>query len=51
MLSNPESRKKYDEYGKDWKHSEQFEQQKKQLELKAGDQSAPVGIGSDPEPP
>ncbi|MBK6834708.1 MAG: J domain-containing protein [Bacteroidetes bacterium] len=30
VLSNPESRKKYDEYGKDWKHSEQFEQQKKQ---------------------
>lgn len=28
-----------------------LEQQKKQLELKAGDQSAPVGIGSDPEPP
>ncbi len=30
VLSNPDSRKKYDEYGKDWKHAEQFEQQKKQ---------------------
>jgi len=30
VLSNPESRKKYDEYGKDWKHPEQFDQQKKQ---------------------
>jgi len=30
VLSNPDSRKKYDEYGKDWKHAEQFEQQKQQ---------------------
>lgn len=30
VLSNPENRKKYDEYGKDWKHAEQFEQQKQQ---------------------
>ena len=26
VLSDPEKRKKYDEYGKDWKHAEQFEQ-------------------------
>ncbi len=26
VLSNPENRKKYDAYGKDWKHAEQFEQ-------------------------
>ncbi|MBS1947565.1 MAG: J domain-containing protein [Bacteroidetes bacterium] len=25
VLSDPEKRKKYDEYGKDWKHAEQFE--------------------------
>lgn len=25
VLSNPENRKKYDQYGKDWKHAEQFE--------------------------
>jgi len=30
VLSDPENRKKYDEYGSDWKHSEQFEAQKKQ---------------------
>jgi len=26
VLSNPESRKKYDKYGKDWEHAEAFEQ-------------------------
>ena len=30
VLSDPENRKKYDEYGKDWKHAEQFEQAKQQ---------------------
>ncbi len=30
VLSDPEKRKKYDSYGKDWKHSEQFEQAKQQ---------------------
>ena len=30
VLSNVENRKKYDEYGKDWKHADQFEQAKKQ---------------------
>lgn len=29
-MSDPENRKKYDAYGKDWKHSEQFEQAKHQ---------------------
>jgi curved DNA-binding protein len=28
VLSDAEKRKKYDEYGKDWKHAEQFEQAK-----------------------
>ena len=28
VLSDPEKRKKYDLYGKDWQHAEQFEQQK-----------------------
>ncbi len=28
VLSDPEKRKKYDQYGKDWKHAEQFEKQK-----------------------
>ncbi len=26
VLSDPEKRKKYDKYGKDWEHAEQFEQ-------------------------
>ena len=29
VLSDPEKRKKYDQYGKDWQHAEQFEHQKK----------------------
>jgi curved DNA-binding protein len=28
VLSDPEKRKKYDKYGKDWQHSEQFEKQR-----------------------
>ena len=27
VLSNPENRKKYDEYGENWKHSEEYERQ------------------------
>ncbi|MFV0590018.1 MAG: DnaJ C-terminal domain-containing protein [Draconibacterium sp.] len=30
VLSDPEKRKKYDEYGKDWKHADAFEEAKKQ---------------------
>ena len=30
VLSHPENRKKYDEYGKDWKHAEDFEKAKQQ---------------------
>ncbi|GMN11712.1 J domain-containing protein [Croceitalea sp. MTPC9] len=29
VLSDPEKRKKYDEYGKDWQHAEEFEKQKR----------------------
>ena len=29
-LSDPDKQKKYDQYGADWKHAEQFEQAKKQ---------------------
>lgn len=28
VLSDPEKRKKYDQYGKDWQHAEQFDQQR-----------------------
>ncbi|MDB5226092.1 MAG: molecular chaperone DnaJ [Bacteroidota bacterium] len=30
VLSDPEKRKKYDKYGKDWKHAEEFEKQQSQ---------------------
>ncbi|HKP31720.1 MAG TPA: J domain-containing protein [Chitinophagaceae bacterium] len=30
VLSDPEKRKKYDKYGKDWKHGEEFERAKQQ---------------------
>jgi len=30
VLSDPENRKKYDKYGKDWKHGEEFEKAKRQ---------------------
>jgi curved DNA-binding protein len=29
VLTDPEKRKKYDQYGKDWKHADQFEQAKR----------------------
>jgi curved DNA-binding protein len=29
VLSDPEKRKKYDQYGKDWQHSDQFENQRR----------------------
>jgi curved DNA-binding protein len=40
VLSNPENRKKYDNYGKDWKHAEEFEKAKRQQRQY---QSAPGG--------
>ena len=30
VLIDPEKRKKYDQYGKDWQHAEEFEKQKAQ---------------------
>lgn len=41
VLSDPENRKKYDQYGKDWKHAEQFEQAKQQRT--SGGQGNPFG--------
>lgn len=40
VLSDPEKRKKYDQYGKDWKHAEQFEEARRQQQA-AG--STPYG--------
>ncbi len=36
VLSNPENRKRYDEYGKDWKHAEEFEKAKRQRQSQRG---------------
>ena len=38
VLSHPENRKKYDQYGKDWKHAEEFEKAKRQQGAYAGSQ-------------
>ena len=38
VLSNPENRKKYDQYGKDWKHAEEFEKAKRQQKAYSGGQ-------------
>lgn len=48
VLSDPENRKKYDQYGKDWKHAEQFEQAKKQRASGAQSQGNPFGDGGNP---
>ncbi len=53
VLSDPEKRKKYDKYGKDWQHSEQFEAQQRQRQQYAntggggGDQFGGFGDGGD----
>ena len=36
VLSNPENRKKYDQYGKDWKQAEEFEKAKQQQQYYGG---------------
>ncbi|MCF4100496.1 J domain-containing protein [Gillisia sp. M10.2A] len=36
VLSDPEKRKKYDQYGKDWQHAEQFEKAKQQQQYSGG---------------
>jgi curved DNA-binding protein len=36
VLSDPEKRKKYDQYGKDWQHAEEFEKQKQYQEQTSG---------------
>jgi len=39
VLSDPEKRKKYDQYGKDWQHADEFEKQKQQQAQYAGSQA------------
>jgi curved DNA-binding protein len=36
VLSDPEKRKKYDQYGKDWEHAEEFEKARQYQEQSAG---------------
>lgn len=36
VLSDPEKRKKFDQYGKDWQHAEQFEQARQQYQHAPG---------------
>jgi len=49
VLSDPEKRKKYDQYGKDWQHAEQFEQQRRSQRQSTftGDQSFSDDTDSD----
>lgn len=44
VLSNPENRKKYDQYGKDWQHADQFEAQQRQ---QSRGRAQPSGGGGD----
>ncbi len=39
VLSDPEKRKKYDKYGKDWKHAEEFEKANQQNQSQGGGRS------------
>src|SRR5690348_6153190 len=46
VLSDPDKRKKYDQYGKDWQHAEQFEQQRSQRQYSgSGGQDFEEGFG------
>ncbi len=50
VLSDPEKRKKYDKYGKDWKHAEEFEkanQQQSQSRGSGGEQQSYRTSGGD----
>jgi len=48
VLSNAENRKKYDAYGKDWKHADQFEQAKQNQSSSYSDQrSSSANFGND----
>ncbi|GGI26486.1 DnaJ C-terminal domain-containing protein [Pedobacter mendelii] len=48
VLSDPEKRKKYDKYGKDWKNAEQFEKAGQQQQQQSyGGQNAKQSFGAD----
>lgn len=41
VLGDPEKRKKYDQYGKDWQHADQFEQARQSQQYRSGKRSQP----------
>ena len=45
VLSDPEKRKKYDEYGENWKHADQFEAQKNARQQAGGGYGGFGGFG------
>lgn len=47
VLSNPENRKKYDKYGKDWKHGEEFEKQQRAHQQRSQYQSSQQGFSGE----
>jgi len=47
VLSNPENRKKYDQYGKDWKHAEEFEKARQQQQYQKSGQRRTAGSYAD----
>lgn len=47
VLSDPEKRKKYDEYGEHWKHADEFEAQKKAWQHAGGGGGGFSGFGGD----
>ena len=48
VLSDPEKKKKYDQYGKDWKNAEQYEQARKQQQSSGSAGGNPFGNGGNP---
>ena len=47
VLSDPEKRKKYDQYGKDWQHADQFEQARRQQKQYANTNTGGQGFADD----
>jgi curved DNA-binding protein len=47
VLSDPEKRKKYDQYGKDWQHAEEFEKARKAQQRQGGGRQYTYSSGSD----
>lgn len=47
VLSDPENRKKYDKYGKDWKHGEEYEKANQQRNQQSRHQSSQHGFSNE----